>query len=226
MEPFRIVNRMKDATKSNRLGKCVTIILMAIFANTSTVFSAETLGPTYKIVEPDMLKAIDTHLREKQKNGDFEKMEKEVVARTKRNIENPPGVLGLSKVERNNVFYYDPTFVVTETVRDHTGQVIAEAGSRVNPLDFASLSKHMLFFDGADPAQVLKAEQLIKHYNGMVKPILTNGPIGEITRKWQQQVYFDQGGALVRKLGIKRVPSLVTQEGKKLRIDELMVEQK
>ena len=190
------------------------------------VAMAEALGPTYQIVEPDMLKAIDSHLREKEKNGEFAKMEKEVVARAKNRIENPPAVQGLTKVERNNTFYYDPSFQVAETVRDHTGQVIAEAGTRINPLDYASLSKHLLFFDGSDPSQVEHAAQLIKHYNGLVKPILTNGPIGEITRKWQREVFFDQGGALVRKLGIKHVPTLVTQEGKKLRLDEMQVGQK
>lgn len=189
-------------------------------------WAQEALGPTYTIVEPDMLKAIDTHLRQKEKSGDFEKMEKEAVARAKSNIENPPGVKGLLRVEKENTFYFDPSFRVDKTVKDHTGQVIAEAGTTVNPLDYATLSKHLFFFDGADPYQVKKAEQLIKHYNGLVKPIMTNGPLGQITRKWKSQVFFDQGGALVRKLGIRRVPSLVSQEGKKIRIDELLVERK
>ena len=34
-------------------------------------------------------------------------------------------------------------------------------------------------------------------------------------------VYFDQQGALTRKLGITQVPALVSQEGAQLRIDEL-----
>jgi len=36
-------------------------------------------------------------------------------------------------------------------------------------------------------------------------------------------VFFDQQGLLVRRLGIRQVPALVTQEGKRLRIDELKV---
>ena len=223
---FRIVTFMKKSAQIIRIGKCAALLMVFNLAFRPMAFAAEVIGPTHQITEPDMLKAIEAHLREKEKNGEIEKMQKEVVTRAKRRLENPPGVQGLTKAERNNVFYYDPSFTVKEDVRDHTGQIIVTAGTRVNPLDYVSMSKHMLFFDGADPSQVIKAEQLIKHYNGMVKPILTNGPIGEITRKWQQQVYFDQGGSLVRKLGIKRVPSLVTQEGKKLRIDELAVEQR
>ncbi len=217
---------MKKSAQIIRFGKSAALLVIFNLFQFPVTFAAEVIGPTHQITEPDMLKAIEAHLREKEKNGELEKMQKEVVARAKRRLENPPGVQGLTKAERNRVFYYDPSFTVKEDVRDHTGQVIVQAGTRVNPLDYVSMSKHMLFFDGADPAQVTKAEQLIKLYNGMVKPILTNGPIGEITRKWQQQVYFDQGGVLVRKLGIRSVPSLVSQEGKKLRIDELALEQK
>jgi conjugal transfer pilus assembly protein TraW len=184
----------------------------------------EALGPTYSIVEHDMLKAIDSHLREKERSGELAKMERESIARAKTKLENPNPVTGLTKAERNHTFFYDPSIIVPEAIKDHHGQIVVAAGTRVNPLDYASLSKHLLFFDGADPAQLDKALQLIGYYNGMVKPILTNGPIGEITRKWQQQVYFDQGGILVRKLGITHVPSLVSQDGKRLRIDELLVE--
>ena len=67
------------------------------------------------------------------------------------------------------------------------------------------------------------AKSLMKHYDGQLKAILVNGQPLEMSRQWKTQVYFDQGGSLVRKLGITRVPSLVSQEGKKLRIDELEV---
>ena len=187
-------------------------------------FAQEALGPTYTIVEPDMLKSIDEHLREKEKSGELARIERETIARARYKLENPNPVTGLTKAERNHPFFYDPSLIVPDAIKDHNGLIVVAAGTRVNPLDYATLSRHLLFFDGADPAQVDKALQLITYYNGMVKPILTNGPIGEITRKWQQQVYFDQGGTLVRKLGIKRVPSLVSQDGKRLRIDELMVD--
>ena len=199
------------------------LFLVAVVA-LSGAFAQEALGPTYTIVEPDMLKAIDRHLREKERSGELARMEREIIARAKTKLANPNPVAGLTKAERNHTFFYDPSITVPETIKDHTGQIVVAAGTRVNPLDYASLSKHLLFFDGADPAQVDKALQLIGSYNGLVKPILTNGPIGEITRKWQQPIYFDQGGTLVRKLGITHVPSLVSQDGKRLRIDELLVE--
>ena len=36
-------------------------------------------------------------------------------------------------------------------------------------------------------------------------------------------VYYDQNGTLTRQLGIAQVPALVSQEGLRLRIDELVL---
>jgi conjugal transfer pilus assembly protein TraW len=41
-------------------------------------------------------------------------------------------------------------------------------------------------------------------------------------RRWQRPVFYDQQGLLVRRLGIRQVPALVTQDGRRLRIDELL----
>ena len=168
-----------------------------------------------------MLQEIYRVLNEKQKSGELARLQKEAVERGKHSIENPKSVQGLSRAERARSFYWDPTVRVLKTITDPNGNVIAEAGKSINPLDFVNLPQNMLFFDGADRAQVAKAKVLMLHYNGQLKLILVNGQPLEMSRQWKTQVYFDQGGSLVRKLGIVRVPSLVSQEGKKLRIDEL-----
>jgi conjugal transfer pilus assembly protein TraW len=45
----------------------------------------------------------------------------------------------------------------------------------------------------------------------------------DLMRIWQIPVYYDQAGLLTRRLGIVQVPALVSQEGPRLRIDELEV---
>ena len=56
-----------------------------------------------------------------------------------------------------------------------------------------------------------------------MKPILTGGSYLDLMQAWQLPVYYDQLGMLTRRLGIRQVPALVSQEGKRLRIDELEV---
>jgi len=43
----------------------------------------------------------------------------------------------------------------------------------------------------------------------------------DLMKRWQIRVYYDQQGSLTRRLGITQVPALVSQEGLRLRIDEL-----
>jgi conjugal transfer pilus assembly protein TraW len=101
--------------------------------------------------------------------------------------------------------------------------VLFPAGLRKNPLDVVSLSKHLLFFDARDVRQVAKARELIARYQGRVKPILVGGSYIDLMKAWNTPVYYDQEGTLVRKLGITGVPAIVSQEGSRLRIDEVTV---
>ena len=98
-------------------------------------------------------------------------------------------------------------------------------GTKANPLDIVSLSRHLLFFDARDSRQVRRARELMTHYQGKVKPILTGGSYLDLMKSWRVPVYYDQQGMLTRRLGITQVPALVSQEGKRLRIDEMEVTQ-
>ena len=200
------------------LGRTISLVLCLLPA---FALAGEQIGPVHPIVEPDMLQEIYRVLKEKEKSGELAKLQEEAIERSKRSIENPKPVEGLRKVEKARHFYWDPTIRVPKTIRDNEGNVIAEAGKTINPLDYVTMSKHLIFFDGNDKGQVKITQELMQKYNGTAKAIMVSGKPLDLSRQWKTQVYFDQGGALVRRLGIQRVPSLVSQEGKKLRIDEL-----
>ena len=68
-----------------------------------------------------------------------------------------------------------------------------------------------------------RAQALIAAYQGRVKPILTAGSYLNLMRSWRVPVYYDQQGLLTRRLGIRQVPALVSQDGLRLRIDELEI---
>ena len=199
------------------------VIALVIFAIATSASAAEQIGPIYPIVEPDMLQEIMRVLREKEKSGELAKMQKEAIERSKRSAEEPKPVEGVTRTTRARTFYWDPSVTAPKTITDPQGRVVVTAGTRMNPLDHVSLSNHLLFFDGRDREQVAKAAELIRKYEGRVKAIMVSGPVMELTRQWKFQVYFDQGGFIVQKLGIKQVPALVSQDGKRLRIDELEV---
>lgn len=180
------------------------------------------IGPVYPIAEPNLLELILTKLREAEKSGALARMQRETQARVKRGIEYPTPVATITKTTKARSFYYDPSIVVPYAITDAEGKVIVAPGTKVNPLDTVSLSKQLLFIDARDPAQVGRAKQFLDERGGRLKVILTGGSYLDLMRRWKQPVFFDQEGSLTEKLGIRHVPALVSQEDKRLRIDELL----
>lgn len=182
-----------------------------------------TIGPTYPIAEEHLLEFITARLKEKERTGELHRLQQQARARASATVNNPPPVPGLRRTESARTFYFDPSVSLPQNVLDERGRVLFPAGTVKNPLDVISMSKHLLFFDGRDPAQVARARELIEAYGGRVKPILVGGSYLQLMKRWQLPVYYDQQGVLVRKLGIAAVPAIVSQEGQRLRIDELVI---
>ena len=181
------------------------------------------IGPTYEISEPHLLQMIEQRLREKERSGELGRLEEEARKRGIATVKNPPPVTGLRPTDTMRTFYFDPSFTLDRNIFGPQGELLFAAGTRKNPLEVVSLSRHLLFFDARDPRQVGRARQLIAIYQGRVKPILVGGSYLDLMLSWHVPVYYDQQGLLTRRLGITQVPALVSQEGLRLRIDELAV---
>ena len=179
------------------------------------------VGPTYEISEPHLLQMIEQRLREKERNGELKRLEEKALERGIATVRNPPPVAGLNPTETARTFYFDPGFTLDRNLLGAKGELLFAAGTRKNPLEVVSLSRHLLFFDASDMRQVSKARQLMAFYQGQVKPILVGGSYLELMKSWHLPIYYDQQGRLTRRLGITQVPALVSQEGLRLRIDEL-----
>lgn len=183
--------------------------------------SLGTIGPTYPIAEKSLLEVIMARLRAKDASGELRRHEQEARERAAYAVNNPTPVDGLRRAQAARTFYFDPSFTLQSNVIDSEGAVLFPAGTRKNPLEVVSLSKHLLFFDARDPGQVARARELIEHYQGKVKPILVGGSYLDLMKRWNRPVFYDQEGTLVRKFGIAAVPAIVSQEGQRLRIDEV-----
>jgi len=200
-------------------------LLVAIKCSVTTPLLAKdfgTHGTIRKFEEEDPIILIQNKLKGMEERGELEQHNKELQKKTKANVERPKPVEGLTKVTNGRIFYYDPSYVVKEDLKDHTGNVFAKKGTKVNPLETVSLSHALLFFDGDDEQQ--KAWVNDQRQQNKIKLILIKGSPLALSEEWQAPVYFDQGGSLIEKLKIKHVPVLVMQEGMRLRIEEVEVE--
>lgn len=181
------------------------------------------IGPTYPIGEAHLLDFIDRRLQEKEHSGELKRLEELARARGVKAVADPTPVPGLQVTTAARTFYYDPTLILERNILDNQGRVLFPAGTRKNPLEIVALSKRLLFFDARDPRQVRQARHLVDVHGGRVKPILTGGSYLNLMKAWRVRVYYDQNGTLTRQLGIAQVPALVSQEGLRLRIDELVL---
>lgn len=182
-----------------------------------------TIGPTYPVAEPNLLDDLQRRLRALQAAGELDTRIAQAQARGEASVREPSPVADLATTRIPRTFYFDPTFTLDRNVLDAQGTLLFAAGTRMNPLDVVSLSSHLLFFDGRDPRQRDQARRLIAHYQGRVKPVLVGGSYLDLMQAWRRPVYFDQMGWLTRRFGIAQIPALVSQDGARLRIDELEV---
>lgn len=216
-----IRHSLSERPKPRYLALVAALLTIGGVATASRAEDLGTIGQTYAIAEPHLLQYIEQTLREKEKNGELANLEEQAKTRVIESIRNPKPLAGIRPTQTARTFYFDPSIKVEQNITDDKGNIIVRSGTTKNPLEVVSLSKHLLFFDGSDGEQVRYARSLIDHYGGKVKPILVGGSYLDLMRAWQLSVYFDQQGVLTTKFGITQVPALVSQEGLRLRIDEL-----
>jgi conjugal transfer pilus assembly protein TraW len=100
---------------------------------------------------------IEQRLREKERSGELQRLEEQARERGHRPCEIRRPSAGLRTTETPRTFYFDPSFTLDRNIVDAQGAVLFAAGTRKNPLEVVSLSKHLLFFDARDPRQVAPA---------------------------------------------------------------------
>ena len=174
-------------------------------------------GAMFPVIERDLLEQIHTRLAQMEKSGETARLNQELKRRTIARVNRPDPVVGLIRAHESRSWPFDPTITLAADVRGAKGELIHAAGTRVNPLDSVKLRGDLLFFDGDDPAQIAWA--LRQEANA--KLILVKGAPLELMKARQRRFYFDQGGKLSEKFGIRAVPALVRQNGRMLEISEI-----
>ena len=180
------------------------------------------VGPVYPIAERSLLEVIEERLEGLRDSGELARLEDEARRRFEGYVREPRGVT-LPRAVEYRVRHDDPSVTVPYDIHDHRGQVLHAAGTTVNPLEHVALSRRLLFFDGRDPDQVGWARALQLAAPERAKPILTRGSPVELIEAWGAWVYFDQGGYLVERFGIQALPAIVSQDGARLRVEEIAI---
>ncbi len=177
-------------------------------------------GATWAITEPDLLAEIEARLLEMQRSGALARFEAEARERARRTLEEPEPVAGIAAATRKRSRLFDPAITVERDIRTPDGTLVAAAGTRVNPLERMPLTRDLVFVDGRRAAEIAWA---LAHENPAKIVLLAGRPL-DLMRKHGRPFFFDTGGTLAARFGIAASPSLVAQEGTRLRITEFRLD--
>ena len=203
------------------------VLYVFILSNSVSAKDFGNRGANYPVAEESILLMFQKKLGALDLKKEEERMRKAAVERVK----NPAPVSGIVPAKETREFWHDPTYILTEDAVLPCGRVLYRAGTAVNPLDYMDLDRRLFFVDGREKKQVewLKSRLLPDSSSGANKIedriILVGGSPMELQDKLGFEVYFDQAGELTTRFGIKGSPALAEQDGKKLKIVEVALDE-
>lgn len=199
--------------------KAIALILMVPSFSFAKDFGV--MGETFLIHEEDLREVIKTRLLHLEKNGELKKHQQYLSQTAVEKVKRPTPVKNISKTTSPRTFEYNPSITLSSDLKDDKDRIFQPKGQRINPLDTLAFSKNLIFLDGDNEGQVAWALSLPNN----PKLILVNGSPWALQEKHKRRFYFDQAGTITGKLKISQVPARVSQFGKHLKIEELLLEE-
>ena len=201
-------------------GRLVAALWLAGVLDAANPVSAKDLGvwgEVWPIEEPDLLVQVEDALTRLEASGELAEMNEEARARARERLESPPPVPGIVPATEPRSWLHDPAIVVAEDVVGPGGVLVARAGTRIEPLAHRPMTQTLLFIDGTSPVEVEWALAQV----APTRIVLLAGRPLDLARQHGRAFYFDQGGRLTEKFGLEATPVRMRQEGLKLRIAEI-----
>ena len=176
-------------------------------------------GATWPVAEPDLLVEIETRLQEMYRSGELTRLEDEARERARRQLEEPEPAPGIAPATEERSRPFDPAITVAQDIRTSDGTLIAATGTRINPLERVGLTRDLIFVDGRREAEIAWA---LAHDRPAKIVLLAGRPL-DLMRRHRRPFFFDTGGRLAARFGIAATPTLVQQDGSRLRLTEISV---
>ena len=198
------------------------LLIMSLFCLSSMCLAKDlgNYGRVFEIKERDIREVIAERLQNMKDSHELERLEEEFKNRIASHVTRPkPGLQDSTRTPET--FYIDPSIVVNQDIITPDNQVIAKKGTTINPFDNLTYSKTLFFFNADDKSQVAWVKKHYQDYN-YVKFILTSGSVAEMAQIFGR-VYFDLNGKLSQYFHLQHVPSVVCQDKKQWKIQEIGV---
>ena len=201
---------------NGRINTILTLsLLMLIVLPVYGAGMTDRVGPVYPITEPDWLewlpKQAEKRLRQQPPTLTKEQL-KAAVQMQMPKIELP-------EVTSPRSYTINPSVRTSRPVTDQTGRIVVPAGTLTNPLERILTFRPILVIDGKKDQQVEWAKRLLPSLNPLV--LLVGGDLFDVNRRLGVPVY-PAPNALIEKFSIERVPVILSQAGKLIKVEEVV----
>ena len=154
------------------------------------IFSAEALGPVYPVIEPDLLALIKQHAAEESANSASRLNQRK--DQLKQWAKEPFGQIIPEATE----------------IKRHRFESSLEAKAFLGE----NYRREWLFIDADHLDQIELAGIFTQGNSAIRRVILVSGSVEKTQKVLEKRVWFDQAGALVRRLKIEALPAFVQMD--------------
>ena len=165
--------------------------------------NAEVLGPVYPVIEADLLNLLKEHAREESQQANSR------INQNRNRLEN------WAKAPQGTSL---PAALETKRHRfDSNPEIKAFIGQ--------DYQREWLFIDANNAKQVNLAQVFTNKNSAIRRVILVSGSVEKTQKALEKRVWFDQSGALIRRLKIEALPAFVQMDASGISVTQAPVSQ-
>jgi conjugal transfer pilus assembly protein TraW len=173
------------------------------------------IGTTYPIVETNLIADLQGQI-------DHDKVAK-VMEEYKKY--KPTDLHVLPKAVSDRTFQVDMTYTLDHDIQDENGRILYKKGLTWNPLEYVTFPGGLVVINGEDANQLKWFETSGYAKNHRVKLMVTSSNAASLIEELHRPVFY-LNKVMATRLQLAAVPSVVIQEGKKMTVQEVKVEDK
>lgn len=198
------------------MANCRPLIILSLLLMASPAYAKNlgAIGTTYSIVEPDIVEEIKAKV-------DQEKLAKFMAEQ--RQKYKPKDIHALPTAKRDRTFFVDMTFTLDHDIHGENGEVMYQRGLTWNPLEYVS-PPELLVINGEDAKQVDWFEKSPYYKNLKIKLLLSAGYAAPMVKQLDRPVFY-LTKSIADRLQLAAAPCVITQNGKKMMVQEVKVDE-
>lgn len=200
--------------------KKVLLVLLIVSFNVNAK-DYGVIGTTYPIAERDMIEFMQDRMRQKVESGEVAATQKQMVDRAKKMVARPQGIK-LPRAQVNKSIEMGVSYTLPNNIMDSAGKILFLAGTTINPLEVKSLTKSFCFVDGDDEEQVNWLKKNCAD-PARYRVVLVNGNFLDVSARLGRRLYFDQRSYLTQRFGLQALPTIISQKGTVLNVEEIAI---